>query len=326
MAEVLLNSQSPITHHVFWNGDIATPNEEPIVKLYDITSDPAIDPAINPETVIATLESFVDEINPGSYTVYVPFQYTDRNRTLRLKWEYYIGEKYVSRYDEVYVVTPYVDFNHAQDIGFSLDSTDPNYKSYKELIAAEKYARKQIEQYTGQQFYLYDDVFVLNGYDSDTLPLPSKINDLHELYANDSLLLDNLNQINNWGLDVEISATGYGIKINKSDMLNNSTYIANGLVPPSIYDSSGVFRADTSYKVQGRFGWEKVPDDVELAAIELMKDYFAKDQVWRNKYIKNISTYDWDFEYTSEAYAGTGNAYADKLLSDYVMVSKVQVI
>jgi len=57
-----------------------------------------------------------------------------------------------------------------------------------------------------------------------------------------------------------------------------------------------------------------------------MKDYFAKDTVWRNKYIKNISTFDWDFEYTSEAYAGTGNAYADRLLADYVMVSKVEII
>ena len=57
-----------------------------------------------------------------------------------------------------------------------------------------------------------------------------------------------------------------------------------------------------------------------------MKDYFAKDRSWRNKYIKNISTFDWDFEYTSEAYSGTGNAYADRLLADYVMVSKVEII
>jgi hypothetical protein len=37
------------------------------------------------------------------------------------------------------------------------------------------------------------------------------------------------------------------------------------------------FSLELPYKVQGRFGWEKVPDEVELAAIELMKDYFAKD-------------------------------------------------
>lgn len=326
MAEVLRNSQSPVSHQVFWNGDIAVLDNLPMVKLYDVTIDPAINPAINPLTPLQTLQSFADENNPGTYYTYIPYEYTNRNRTLKLEWFYTIDSTNVTRSDEVYVVTPYVDFNHVQDLGFSTDSSDPNYKSYKELVRAEKYARKQIEQYTGQTFFLYDDVYVLNGYDSDVLPLPAKIDNLHELYANDILLVDTINGINNWNYNVQISETGYGIKVNRATMLDNTVYTANGMVPPSINDSSGIFRDDISYKVQGRFGWDRVPDDVELAAIELMKDYFSKDQQWRNRYIKNISTFDWDFEYNSEAYSGTGNAYADRLLADYVMVSKVQVI
>ena len=326
MAEILLNSQSPITHQVFWNGEITVLDTAPTVKLYDITIDPAIDPAINPNTPLQLLTSVADENNPGTYITYVPYQYTNRNRTLRLEWYYTIGSTNVTRSDEVYVVTPYVDFNHVQDLGFSVDSSDPNYKSYKELIREERYARKQIEQYTGQNFYLYDDLYVVYGYGSDVLPLPAKLNTLHELYANDSLLLDNLNNINNLNYDVIIAESGYGIRIDRSSIVDNTVYVANGMVPPSIYDVNGVFQTNVPYKVQGKFGWEKVPDEVELAGIELMKDYFAKDQVWRNKYIKNISTFDWDFEYTSEAYAGTGNAYADRLLADYVMVSKVEII
>ena len=326
MAEILISSQSPITHQVFWNGDVAIPDTVPTVKLYDITNDPAISPAINPTHLLTTLTSVADENNPGTYTVYIPYQYTNRNKTLRLQWEYAVGGTNVVRSDEVYVVTPYVDFNHVQDLGFSMDSSDPQYKSYKELIRAERYARKQIEQYTGQKFYLYDDLFMIYGYESDVLPLPSKIHELHELYANDDLLLDNINDINNLSYNVIISESGYGIRIDRSSIVDNTVYTANGMIPPSIYDYSGVFKSNVPYKVQGRFGWEKVPDAVELAAIELMKDYFAKDTVWRNKYIKNISTFDWDFEYTSEAYAGTGNAYADRLLADYVMVSKAEII
>jgi hypothetical protein len=326
MAEILLNSQSPITHQVFWNGEITVLDTAPTVKLYDITIDPAIDPAINPNTPLQLLTSVADENNPGTYITYVPYQYTNRNRTLRLEWYYTIGSTNVTRSDEVYVVTPYVDFNHVQDLGFSVDSSDPNYKSYKELIRAERYARKQIEQYTGQNFYLYDDLYVVYGYGSDVLPLPAKLNTLHELYANDNLLLDNLNNINNLNYDVIIAESGYGIRIDRSSIVDNTVYVANGMVPPSIYDVNGVFQTNVPYKVQGKFGWEKVPDEVELAAIELMKDYFAKDTVWRNKYIKNISTFDWDFEYTTEAYAGTGNAYADRLLAEYVMVSKVEII
>jgi len=326
MAEILINSQSPITHQVFWNGDITSADAPPSVKLFDVTSDPAINPLINPTTILVTLQSLADENNPGTYIVYIPYAYTNRNRTLRLQWDYQVSGTNVSRSDEVYVVTPYVDFNHVQDLEFSTDSSDPNYKSYKELLRAERYARKQIEQYTGQKFYLYDDVYTINGYDADVLPLPAKIYSLHELYANDILLLDNINSVNNWNYPVEITTTGYGIRINRAALVDNTVYTANGMIPPSIHDGSGVFRNSVSYKVQGRFGWERVPDEVELAAIELMKDYSAKDTVWRNKYIKNISTFDWDFEYTSEAYAGTGNAYADRLLADYVMVSKVEII
>lgn len=326
MAEILINTQSPITHQVYWNGEITVLDNLPIVKLYDITIDPAINPAINPNTPLQTLATYADENNPGTYIAYVPYAYTNRNRTLRLEWYYTIGSTYVTRSDEVYVVTPYVDFNHVQDLGFSVDSSDPNYKSYKELVRAERYARKQIEQYTGQNFYLYDDLYVVYGYGSDVLPLPAKLNTLHELYASDSLLIDNINEINNLNYNVIIAESGYGIRIDRSSILDNTVYVANGMVPPSIYDTSGVFQTNVPYKVQGKFGWEKVPDEVELAGIELMKDYFTKDQVWRNKYIKNISTFDWDFEYTSEAYAGTGNAYADRLLADYVMVSKVEII
>jgi hypothetical protein len=326
MAEILTRSQSPITHKIFWNGDVANSDSLPDVKLYDVTNDPAISPAINPTHLLTILTASLDENNPGTYTVNIPYQYTDRNKTLRLQWEYSVGGTAIVRSDEVYVVTPYVDFNHVQDLGFSTDASDPHYKSYKELLSAERYARKVIEQHTGQDFYIYNDLYLVYGYDSDILPLPAKIHQLHELYANDVLLLDTINDIDNWNYPVEISESGYGIKVNRAGLIDNTVYTANGMVPPSIHDSSGIFQSGVAYKVQGQFGWEKVPDNVELAAIELMKDFFSKDTMWRNKYVKNISTFDWDFEYTGDAYTGTGNAYADNLLAEYVLTTKVEII
>lgn len=326
MAEILIRSQSPITHQVFWNGDVAQTDSLPVVKIYDITMDPAINPSISPATLLAMVTSVADETNLGSYYINVPYQYTDRNRTLKLQWEYTISGTSVVKYDEVFIVTPYVDFNHVQDLGFSIDYSDPGYKSYKDLLRAERYARKQIEQYTGQNFYLYDDLFLVYGYDSDVLPLPAKIYELHELYVNDILLVDTINDIDNWNYPVEISESGYGIKINRAGMLDNTVYTANGMIPPSIHNSTGVFQSGAAYKVQGRFGWDRVPDNVELAAIELMKDFFSKDLMWKNKYVKSISTFDWDFEYTGDAYTGTGNAYADNLLADYVLTTKIEII
>ena len=327
MAEILINSQSPISHKVFWNGDVANSDANPVVGLYDVSFDPAVTPMVSPLELLTNLYSILDENNPGTYTVNIPYQYTNRNRTLRLIWNYTVNGTPVSKVDEVFVITPYVDFNHAQDLGFSTDSSDPNYKSYKELIAAEKYARKVIEQHTGQNFYLHNECAVVYGRGSDILPLPSKISQIYYLYSRDDLLIDTLEVINNWGYDVILSESGYGIRINRASALDNTVYLANGMVPPSINGyGNGVFQDGVEYKVCGRFGWDHVPDDVELASIELMKDYFSKDTIWRNKYIKKISTFDWDFEYTGEAHSGTGNAYADKLLADYVLTTKVDII
>ena len=72
MAEILIGSQSPITHQVFWNGDVATADSLPTVKVYDVTSDPLVSPAVLPTTLLVTLTSALDENNPGTYTVNIP--------------------------------------------------------------------------------------------------------------------------------------------------------------------------------------------------------------------------------------------------------------
>ena len=60
-----------------------------------------------------------------------------------------------------------------------------------------------------------------------------------------------------------------------------------------------------------------MPDNVEEACRILMQQYFDKDTAWKNKYVKSISTFDWKFDYMSDAYTGTGNLYADQLLNAY---------
>jgi hypothetical protein len=134
------------------------------------------------------------------------------------------------------------------------------------------------------------------------------------------LLKDTIDEIDNWNYQVDITESEFGLRVNRAAMMDNTVYTANGMVPPSIHDSSGVFQNGYRYKVFGRFGYEYLPDEVEL-----IKDYFSKDNIWRNKYVNKISTFDWDFEYGSGATSGTGNLYADQLLSDYV-ISKVLLI
>jgi hypothetical protein len=325
--EILVGSNSAITHKVFWQGQLVNADGLPQVKVYDITEDPAVTPAINPGIAVATLTSIKSEVDEGTYSVYLPFDLTTRQRQFRLLWMYSINGQSANREHKVYVQTPYTDLSQAVDaLGLGSDYSDPNSKSYNELCSAERYARKLIEAYTDQQFYLYDDVKIVYGSGSDTLPLPEKISALHKLYQNDILLVDTINNIDNWNYDTIISESGFGIRINRATMLDNTVYTANGMVPPPVNDVyGGAFANGSVYRVQGRFGWQDVPDEVDLACIELMKDYFSKDKVWRNKYMKSIQTFDWKFEYNASTYSGTGNLYADQLLNPYV-INKMVVI
>jgi hypothetical protein len=323
--EIYVGSTNPVKHQVFWRGEPTDADSNPTVTIYDVTNDP--ETTINPNTALySNLATEKSETDIGVYLLNMPINATYKSRELKLVWSYNVQANAQSREHKLFVVQSYVDYAQACEcLRIGNDPSDPNYKTYNEIMAAERYARKVIENYTGQEFYNYSDTCSVYGLDSDVLLLPARIETLYKLYSNDILLEDNINNVDNWNYQVDITESGFGLRINRADMLDNTVYTANGMVPPSIHDSPGIFRRGVRYTVFGKFGWSYVPDEVELAAIELMKDYFSKDNLWRNKYINKISTFDWDFEYGSGSTSGTGNLYADQLLSDYV-VSKVILI
>lgn len=327
MAEILVNTNNPIKHKVFWRGEPTDADSIPLVKVYDTTEDLTLNTLISPTTVLFTLTSEKVETDIGVYQVVLPLPLIDKNKDIKLRWEYSVNGSSVYKEHKLFVTTPYTDIEQAIGVlGLGSDPSDPNYKTYNEILEAEKWARKVIENYTGQQFYLYDDTQVVYGAGTDVLSLPYKIHEIHEITQNDILLVDYINDVYNWGYDLKISESGFGIRVNRANMLDNTVYTANGMVPPSINDTyGGVFARGSVYRVFGRYGWEYVPDEVELACIELMKDYFSKDRQWRNKYVHSVQSFDWHFEYNNESYRGTGNVYADQILLPYVLTQMVVI-
>lgn len=321
MAEVYINSNSPTSTKIIYGGEIIDADGSVMATVYDITEDPAVSPAVDPGIPVYTTQATKIETDNGSYKINIPYYLTDRYKNFKVRWNYRVNNTAEEHYTYVDVVQPYCNLAEAiEDMNIGTDPSDPNYKTYHDLVMAEKYARKAIENYTGQKFSLYDDLQTVYGSGSDVLPLPFKLNNLHELYANDILLIDTLNEINNWGYNVQISESGFGIRINRASMLDNTVYTANGMIPPTINDSyQGAFIKNYAYRVQGRYGWQVVPDDVQIACVELMKDYFSKDTVWRSKYVHSVQSFDWHFEYNTEAYRGTGNVYVDQILLPYVL-------
>ena len=322
MAEIYKDQTSPIKTKIFWGGELVDADDDVIAVVYDITEDNTISPTVNPNVPVGTFTATKLETDMGTYQVVLPLSLCRRNRKFKVEWRYEVEGNEASHIYFTDVVTPYANLSDIiDDLNFGTDTSDPNYKSYHELQMAEKYARKLIEIYTNQVFHLYDDRQIVYGSGADILPMPFKMNQIHELYENDVLLVDNINNISNWTYAPMISESGFGIRVNRQQLNDGMVYVSNGLVPPTINDlgSSGAFKKDYRYSVQGRFGWSSVPDNVEEACIILIKQFFDQDRAWKDKYVKNISTFDWKFEFMEDAHRGPGNLYADQLLSPYVL-------
>lgn len=330
MAEIYVDHASPIKTKIFWGGEIRNPDDAyPVeVEVWDVTEDIAVDPAIDPTVSIYEGQATKVETDDGTYQFTLPLEFCDRGKDLRIRWHYHVDGNPAGHFTNISIVKPYVNLAEVyEDLGFGTDYGDPNHKTFHELQMAEKYARKTIENFCNQVFYPYSDFQVVYGAGTNLIPLPFKLLELHELYENDIKVVDTINDINNWAYDAIPVESGFGLRVDQSTAYDGMVYVANGVVPPTVNDwgPSGAFRQGYRYRIQGKFGWKDVPDNVEEACIILMRDFFAKDQAWKNKYIKNIQTFDWQFEFTGDAYKGTGNFYADQLLSPYVLNGMVVI-
>jgi hypothetical protein len=330
MAEVYKDRYEPIKTILFWNGENVDADGSVVVTFYDITQDPSIVPSISITSPIIVLNATKIETNIGSYQVTLPTNLTDRKRKFKLVWSYQVGGVGASNTTYCDVVIPYAPLDEAVEaFGIGVDSSDPNYKTYAQLKSAEKYARHLIEDFTGQEFSPYYDTEVVYGSDSDILVLPYRIEQVYKVYANDVLLYDATTSpvTNNWIYTPIVSENNFGIRVDRTALLDNTVYSANGMVPPTINDSySGqAFAKNVRYKVVGRFGWDDVPEDVQQASINLMGHFFEKDRIWKDQYVKKVQTFDWNIEYSGDVFSGTGCSYADKLLSGYVLNQMVVI-
>lgn len=320
----------PVETKLFVNGEPVTPSSV-TVDVYTSWLGAYQQTHTAPLTAAGTnLPATPIETDIGVYVLNIPTSLLHPaayGKTFRLIWKYVVNGVTHKKQTWVEVVTPYVSLVEAADqLGFGSDSNDPNHKTFKELKQAEKYARMMIDSYTNQKFSLYGDTISVMGSDSDTLLLPRRIATIINIKSGDEVWFDDRNLVNKnvIGYSFKPTYSSFGITIDKSYSLTNDVYIANGMIPPSINaESPNIFKRGNLYHIEGVFGWDHVPPSVEEAAIELMKMYFSKDRVWKDRYVKKISTTDWDFQYSSEAFSGTGSSYADKLLDDYVVTQMV---
>ena len=156
--EIYVGSTNPVKHKIFWRGEATDADSNPTVAVYDVSNDP--ETTINPLTPLYSgLTTQKSETDIGVYSLNLPVDATYKARDFRLVWSYNVQGNFQSRQHKLFVVQPYADHAQVYDyLRIGNDPSDPNYRSYEEIVSAERYARKVIENYTGQKFYNYPDV------------------------------------------------------------------------------------------------------------------------------------------------------------------------
>jgi len=268
------------------------------------------------------------------WTVTLPLEATSNQQEVTVHWFFYINSEEFQQEFSYDVVTPLVmPIDAASELGFSLSETSSKYRSEKELLSAERAARYTIKQFTNVSFGKEFKTVTAYGQNTDVLVLNDQILSISEIKENGVVVYSPINNINEFVYTFEPTESGRSIRVaNYGDIRE---YEAEPLVSIAVantdtsYSSTGLrssaFKGGNRYEVTGTYGFNSVPGDVQQAAMLLINDFLCQDSIWRTKYVQQASMSDFKFTFFKEAFYGTGNAIADRILSRYQTMDMVVI-
>ena len=296
MKELLVNNLSTVDYTIYIDGTATNADGSVTAKAY-----------LNNAETGTNLS--VSSPSTGKYKALVPMTMVASEGSVRVEWTFTIQSNPVVLSEEYEVVTPYVSWNVFQSKA-----------SYADYLDSERIARKVIDWYTGQTFGKLATIYTVEGIDTNGLKLPRRLLSLTEVrwmdqYTNPSVITapspsDGWNEYN-W----ELVSDGWILRTPRARKRLDAAY-------PTKYS----FSRNTSYQVEGVWGYSAIPTNIEEAAKIMVANLLCKDQKYRDKYLKAIQTNDWDIEFMKEAFQGTGSVTADQLLNEYRMYPGIGVI
>lgn len=213
----------------------------------------------------------------------------------------------------VEVVSPYVQIHEIKAL---LDITDT-----EEAVAIELAARHVINSYTGQRFDKSHKTLTVEGHGETALRLPERLVELDGVSTLTGKLDPN---------SIIVVSDGWYIKKRWADVIEeletDDEYFGEDTRPggvtyaPTGHHRVSEWRDDYPFKITGTWGYNSVPVPVVEAARLLAEDYSCLESSYRDKFLKNIRAADWRLEFSSRSWESTGNARADMLLSDYIIL------
>jgi hypothetical protein len=204
-----------------------------------------------------------------------------------------------TRTDYYEVVTPYLT---ASEIMRDCEIDD-----VEEAARIESVVRLTINAHTGQSFGRRHATYSVKGTGEKTLALPARLISLttpgpYEITGD------------GWYLQLPVMAVPpvradyYGLHMHKGGVIHN---------PYGVDPSRFLYGA--VYTIEGEWGWKVIPPEIRESARLLANDVASGDNVYRDRYLTSMTAADWRIQFHSGAFAKTGNARVDQLLSNFVL-------
>lgn len=232
----------------------------------------------------------------------------------RVDFTYTISGTSYTQSQYINVYTPYISSD-----SFFEDHPELETDFSDKFDKIEKKVRNIINTFCGQSFDYYPDKQIeIQGTGKKTLHLPIPIVVLTTVTVNvgdsdEAVVHDSTNNsLSNIEKTKEPHNFGstYYIQYKKSVLDSVQTLI-----------STAKFDADDDYKIEGDFGWQFVPNNIEQAADLLLEDMMNDDSEYRRHGISRVDADTIEYETKSNVsfYESTGNIDADVLLMDYTL-------
>lgn len=237
----------------------------------------------------------------------------------RADFTYTVSGTSYSQSQYINVYTPYLDIDT-----FFADHPELETDYYDQFDKLEKRVRNIINTFCGQSFQFYPNKFmILQGSGKKTMHLPLPISTLRKVTANigdedEEVIHDStdatLNHIEK-SREPHNFQSSYYIQFRKSYLEKTQRII---------YESN--FDENNDFKIEGDFGWQFVPNNIEQAADLLMVDAMSDDSEIRRRGVIEVQYDTVRYNMTGSSsdskasfFETTGNIDADVLLMDYTL-------
>lgn len=222
-------------------------------------------------------------------------------------WTYDVQSVTNYKTDHYEVVVGYTSAQEVRD-----EFPDLSSKSNLEIYRKEKLARRTINVYCNQSFDFEADVTkVVWGQNENKLFLPRRLFELN------SVKIDGLDDVTS---EVE-PYQDYWLSAYSEANPGFFRDVKRGILEPSRF-----FIDNTKYYVDGNWGWQFVPENIHLACMMLINEYFCDDTILRDHGVMWSTFGDREIRFQrsdkdGSLYLGTvGNYTIDMLLSEYTYV------